>query len=79
MGLLTLDQQKSLKTTIDDLLALNMITPVITDYASLIVIVKKKDGMDRVCVDYRELNRITKRNIYPLPKIETLLQQMTCF
>jgi hypothetical protein len=56
-----------------------MITPWITDYASLIVIVKKKDGTDRVCVDSKELNRITKRELYPLPIIETLLQQMTRF
>jgi Reverse transcriptase (RNA-dependent DNA polymerase) len=79
ISLLMLDQQKSLKTTINDLLALNMITPVMTAYASAIVIVKKKDGTDRVCVDYRELNRITKRDLYPLPIIKILLQQMTCF
>jgi hypothetical protein len=60
-------------------MVLNMITSVITDYEWLIVILKKKDGTDRVCVNYRELNAITKRDLYPLPIIVTLLQQMTRF
>ena len=38
-----------------------------SDYASLIILVPKKNGDVRMCVDYRELNRCTVNQIYPLP------------
>nr|GFA99019.1 retrotransposon protein, putative [Tanacetum cinerariifolium] len=41
-----------------------------------ILFVKKKDGSMRLCIDYRELNKITIRNYYPLPRIEDLFDQL---
>ncbi|GJS34487.1 putative reverse transcriptase domain-containing protein, partial [Tanacetum coccineum] len=41
-----------------------------------VLFVKKKDGSMRLCVDYRELNRITVRNRYPLPRIDDLFDQL---
>ena len=38
--------------------------------------VKKKDGSMRLCVDYRQLNRVTVKNKYPLPRIDDLLDQL---
>jgi hypothetical protein len=38
--------------------------------------VQKKDGSQRVCVDYRSLNDVTIKNKYPLPRIEGLFDQM---
>ena len=37
---------------------------------------KKKDGTMRLCIDYRELNRVTMRNEYPLPRIDDLFDQL---
>ena len=45
-------------------------------YNSLIVIVKKKDGKDRFCVDYRKLNSITEDVVTPIPKIRELLEDI---
>ena len=38
--------------------------------------VKKKDGSLRLCIDYRELNRVTVKNKYPLPRIDDLFDQL---
>jgi hypothetical protein len=38
--------------------------------------VQKKDGSERICVDYRSLNDVTIKNKYPLPRIEDLFDQM---
>jgi len=41
-----------------------------------ILLVKKKDGSSRLCVDYRQLNKLTIKNKYPLPRIDDLLDQL---
>ncbi|GJV18797.1 putative reverse transcriptase domain-containing protein [Tanacetum coccineum] len=46
------------------------------EYHAPVLFVKKKDGSMRLCIDYRELNRITIRNRYPLPRIDDLFDQL---
>ncbi|GJT28351.1 reverse transcriptase domain-containing protein [Tanacetum coccineum] len=45
-------------------------------WGSLVLFVKKKDGSMRMCIDYRELNKLTVKNHYPLPRIDDLFDQL---
>ena len=46
-----------------------VIVPSKSPYSSPIVMVPKKDGTNRMCIDYRKLNEITTKDAYPLPRI----------
>ncbi|GJS47147.1 putative reverse transcriptase domain-containing protein [Tanacetum coccineum] len=48
----------------------------VSPWGAPVLFVKKKDGSMRLCIDYRELNRITIRNRYPLPRIDDLFDQL---
>nr|GEZ23958.1 putative reverse transcriptase domain-containing protein [Tanacetum cinerariifolium] len=52
--------------------------PIVRDFSdgAPILFVKKKDGSMRLCIDYRDLNRVTIRNHYPLPQIDDLFDQL---
>jgi hypothetical protein len=61
---------------IKQLLQANMIQPSVSPYSSPVILVKKKDGTWRLCVDYRQLNSNTIKSKYPIPIIEDLLDEL---
>lgn len=67
-----LDVQKKICEMIQE----GIITPSDSPYASAIVLVKKKGGSTRMCVDYRALNKLTVRDNYPLPLIDDCVEYL---
>ena len=65
-----------LKKQLDELLAAGFIQPSKSPFGAPVLFVKKKDGTMRMCVDYRDLNRITVKNRYPLPRIDELFDRL---
>ena len=63
----------TLREYIDDLLSMGFIRPSKSPYAAPVLFINKKDGTLRLCVDYRGLNAITRKDHYPLPFINDLL------
>ena len=66
-----------IKAFIDEYLAKGFIRPSQSPAGAPIVFAKKKDGSLRLCVNYRGLNKITKKNRYPLPRIDELLDRLS--
>ena len=67
---------KELKTQLQELLDKGFIRPSVSPWGAPVLFVKKKDGSMRLCIDYRELNKVTVRNKYPLPRIDDLFDQL---
>jgi hypothetical protein len=67
---------KELKEQLQDLLDRGFIQPSVSPWGAPVLFVKKKDGSMRLCIDYRELNKVTIKNKYPLPRIDDLFDQL---
>ena len=67
---------RELKAQIEELLSKGFIRPSISPWGAPVLFVKKKDGSLRLCIDYRQLNRVTICNQYPLPRINELFDQL---
>ncbi|GKD61051.1 putative reverse transcriptase domain-containing protein, partial [Tanacetum coccineum] len=52
------------------------IRPSLSPWGAPVLFVKKKDGSFRMCIDYKELNKLTVKNCYPLPRIDDLFDQL---
>jgi hypothetical protein len=65
-----------LKKQIDELLEKGYIRPSTSPWVAPVLFVEKKNGTERMCIDYRSLNEVTIKNKYPLPRIEDLFDQL---
>ena len=68
---------KELKEQLEDLLHKGFLRPSISPWRAPVLFVKKKDGTIRLCIDYWELNKITIKNKYPLPRIDDLFDELS--
>ncbi|GJZ49284.1 putative nucleotidyltransferase, ribonuclease H [Tanacetum coccineum] len=69
-------EMKELMSQLQELLDKGFIRPSSSPWGAPILFVKKKDGSMRMCIDYRELNKVTVKNVYPLPRIDDLFDQL---
>ena len=68
-----LNKREVIDKTVDEMLEAGIISRSRSPWSFPVVIVDKKDGSKRFCVDFRKLNQVTKRNSYPLPVIDDIL------
>nr|GFA11837.1 putative reverse transcriptase domain-containing protein [Tanacetum cinerariifolium] len=66
---------KELAKQLQDISDKGFIRPSSSPWGALVLFVRKKDGSFRMCIDYRELNKLTIKNRYPLPRIDDLFDQ----
>ena len=69
--------RESLRKDIADMMKMGVIRESSSLYASPVVVVKKKDNTNRVCVDYRKLHKLTVFDPEPMPTAEHLLQKLS--
>nr|GEY11902.1 putative reverse transcriptase domain-containing protein [Tanacetum cinerariifolium] len=73
---LALSKMKELVEQLKELSEKGFIRPSSSPWGPSVLFVKKKDGSFRICIDYHELNKLTMKNRYPLPRIDDLFDQL---
>ncbi len=68
---------QTLREYIDQMVDKGFIRPSKSPIGAPVLFTKKKDGGLRLCVDYRGLNRLTRKNRYPIPRIDTLIDRLS--
>ncbi|GJQ98404.1 putative reverse transcriptase domain-containing protein [Tanacetum coccineum] len=69
-------KMQELSNQLKELQDKGFIRPSSSPWGAPVLFVKKKDGLFRMCIDYRELNKLTIKNRYPLPRIDDLFDQL---
>jgi hypothetical protein len=70
------NELEEVKKQIKELQDKGYIHPSSSPWGALVLLVEKKDGTQRMCVDYRSLNEVTIEHKYPLPRIDDLFDQL---
>ena len=71
-----LPHRTAIDSNLDSMLADGIIEPTVSEWAANVVLARKKDGNLRFCIDYRQLNDRTKKDSYPLPRIDECLDAL---
>ncbi|GJT91076.1 reverse transcriptase domain-containing protein [Tanacetum coccineum] len=69
-------KKQEVSNQLQELAGRGFIRPSTSPWEALVLFVKKKGGSFRMCIDYRELNKLTIKNRYPLPRIDNLFDQL---
>jgi hypothetical protein len=69
---MSVEELQELKKQLTELQEAGYICPSSSPWGAPVLFVQKKDGSQRMCVDYRALNDVTIKNKYPLPRIDDL-------
>ena len=69
-------QREAVRKLLDDMKDKNIVSPSNSPWASPIVLVPKKDGSIRLCIDYRKVNEVTRKDAYPIPRIDDTLDTL---
>ena len=72
-----LPRQETVQTLLQEMLDKGIISPLKSPWASPIVLVAKKDGSTRFCVDYRKVNGVTRKDAYPIPRVDDTLDTLS--
>ena len=73
---MTMPELMELKMQLQEMLDKNYIHPSVSPWGTSVLFVKKKDGTLHMCMDYHQLNKLTIKNKYPLPRINELFDQV---
>ena len=71
-----LPRRETVRKLLDEMLKKDIISPSKSPWASPIVLVTKKDGSIRFCIDYRKVNSVTHKDAYPLPRVDDTLDTL---
>ena len=73
---LSASELDEMKTQLEGLVDAGFVQPSKSPYGAPVLFVKKKDGTQRMCIDYRALNNVTIKNSYPLPRVDELFDRL---
>lgn len=68
--------RKEIERELDEMLEKDVVEPSHSPWCSPVLIVKKPNGDNRLCLDSRQINKVTKRDTYPLPRVSTILDSL---
>jgi hypothetical protein len=73
---MSIPELKELQMQLEEILKKGYVHPSVSPWVAPVLFVKKKDGILRHCIDFRQLNKVTLKKRYPLPRIDELFDQL---